>query len=72
MCFRKKTSSVRRRYTEFVWLRNSLENNALIMYVPQMYGFYISNTAFVFYFPLIVFSNYLQRNTQAATLEPVL
>ncbi|CAF99424.1 unnamed protein product, partial [Tetraodon nigroviridis] len=37
MCFRKKMSSVRRRYNEFVWLRNSLENNALIMYLPQMY-----------------------------------
>uniref|UniRef100_H3CUY6 Sorting nexin 10a n=1 Tax=Tetraodon nigroviridis TaxID=99883 RepID=H3CUY6_TETNG len=36
MCFRKKMSSVRRRYNEFVWLRNSLENNALIMYLPQI------------------------------------
>lgn len=33
LCFRKKTSSVRRRYSEFVWLRHCLEQNAFIMYV---------------------------------------
>uniref|UniRef100_A0A3B4TK42 Sorting nexin 10a n=1 Tax=Seriola dumerili TaxID=41447 RepID=A0A3B4TK42_SERDU len=31
MCFRKKTSCVRRRYSEFVWLRHCLEQNALII-----------------------------------------
>lgn len=75
MCFRKKTSSVRRRYNDFVWLRNSLENNALIMYVPHTHSCYTSNTFFfALYFPPIVsfFCNHLQRNTQAATLEPVL
>lgn len=33
MCFRKKTSFVRRRYSDFVWLRHCLERNALNMYV---------------------------------------
>ncbi|XP_056876538.1 sorting nexin-10A [Takifugu flavidus] len=36
MCFRKKTSTVRRRYKEFVWLRNSLEKNALIIEIPKL------------------------------------
>uniref|UniRef100_A0A3B3ZQU2 PX domain-containing protein n=1 Tax=Periophthalmus magnuspinnatus TaxID=409849 RepID=A0A3B3ZQU2_9GOBI len=37
MCFRKKWSSVRRRYSEFVWLRQSLQQNALIMYeLPKL------------------------------------
>uniref|UniRef100_A0A673BFP8 Sorting nexin 10a n=1 Tax=Sphaeramia orbicularis TaxID=375764 RepID=A0A673BFP8_9TELE len=36
MCFRKKISSVRRRYSEFVWLRHCLEQNALIMYLPKL------------------------------------
>lgn len=31
MCFRKKTSCVRRRYSEFVWLRHCLEQNALML-----------------------------------------
>ncbi|KAJ3608717.1 hypothetical protein NHX12_023247 [Muraenolepis orangiensis] len=31
MCFRKKSSSVRRRYSEFVWLRHCLQQNALII-----------------------------------------
>ncbi|XP_029299180.1 sorting nexin-10A [Cottoperca gobio] len=36
MCFRKKSSSVRRRYSEFVWLRHCLEQNALIMELPKL------------------------------------
>ncbi|XP_044027015.1 sorting nexin-10A isoform X2 [Siniperca chuatsi] len=36
MCFRKKTSCVRRRYTEFVWLRHCLEQNALIIELPKL------------------------------------
>uniref|UniRef100_A0A3Q3IAR9 PX domain-containing protein n=1 Tax=Monopterus albus TaxID=43700 RepID=A0A3Q3IAR9_MONAL len=36
MCFRKKTSSVRRRYSEFVWLRHCLEQNALIIVLPRL------------------------------------
>ncbi|XP_056255532.1 sorting nexin-10A isoform X2 [Seriola aureovittata] len=36
MCFRKKTSCVRRRYSEFVWLRHCLEQNALIMELPKL------------------------------------
>uniref|UniRef100_A0A8C3AL46 Sorting nexin 10a n=1 Tax=Cyclopterus lumpus TaxID=8103 RepID=A0A8C3AL46_CYCLU len=36
MCFRKKSSCVRRRYSEFVWLRHSLEQNALIMELPKL------------------------------------
>ncbi|XP_028317373.1 sorting nexin-10A [Gouania willdenowi] len=36
MCFRKKSSSVRRRYSEFVWLRQCLERNALIMELPKL------------------------------------
>uniref|UniRef100_A0A3Q1ESG9 Sorting nexin 10a n=1 Tax=Acanthochromis polyacanthus TaxID=80966 RepID=A0A3Q1ESG9_9TELE len=36
MCFRKKTSFVRRRYSEFVWLRNCLEQNALIIELPRL------------------------------------
>ncbi|XP_072303243.1 sorting nexin-10B-like [Eucyclogobius newberryi] len=36
MCFRKKWSSVRRRYSEFVWLRHSLEQNALIIELPKL------------------------------------
>ncbi|XP_068603671.1 sorting nexin-10A [Brachionichthys hirsutus] len=36
MCFRKKTSCVRRRYSEFVWLRHSLEQNALVIDVPKL------------------------------------
>ncbi|KAJ0066044.1 hypothetical protein NL108_001276, partial [Boleophthalmus pectinirostris] len=31
VCFTKKTSSVRRRYSEFVWLRQKLEANSLLM-----------------------------------------
>uniref|UniRef100_A0A3Q1H4E4 PX domain-containing protein n=1 Tax=Anabas testudineus TaxID=64144 RepID=A0A3Q1H4E4_ANATE len=36
MCFRKKTSHVRRRYSEFVWLRHCLEQNALIIVLPKL------------------------------------
>ncbi|AWP21850.1 putative sorting nexin-10A-like isoform 3 [Scophthalmus maximus] len=36
MCFRKKTSGVRRRYSEFVWLRHCLEQNALIIELPKL------------------------------------
>ncbi|KAM9838286.1 sorting nexin-10A [Aulostomus maculatus] len=36
MCFRKKTSCVRRRYSEFVWLRHCLEQNALIIEIPKL------------------------------------
>lgn len=36
MCFRKKTSFVRRSYSEFVWLRNCLEQNALIIDLPRL------------------------------------
>lgn len=36
MCFRKKASCVRRRYSEFVWLRNCLEQNALIIDLPRL------------------------------------
>lgn len=36
MCFRRKSSSVRRRYREFVWLRQSLEQNALIIELPKL------------------------------------
>ncbi|KAJ8377221.1 hypothetical protein AAFF_G00265160 [Aldrovandia affinis] len=31
MCFRKKTSCIRRRYSEFVWLRQRLHFNAVLM-----------------------------------------
>ncbi|XP_050992968.1 sorting nexin-10A [Labeo rohita] len=36
MCFRKKTSCVRRRYSEFVWLRQKLQNNALLIDLPKL------------------------------------
>ncbi|XP_062841760.1 sorting nexin-10A [Trichomycterus rosablanca] len=36
MCFRKKTSCVRRRYSEFVWLRQRLQDNALLIHVPKL------------------------------------
>ncbi|TKS88586.1 Sorting nexin-10A [Collichthys lucidus] len=36
MCFRKAASCVRRRYSEFVWLRHSLEQNALIIELPKL------------------------------------
>ncbi|XP_014325616.1 sorting nexin-10A-like isoform X2 [Xiphophorus maculatus] len=36
MCFRKNTSSVRRRYSDFVWLRHCLKGNALIIELPKL------------------------------------
>ncbi|KAM9494304.1 sorting nexin-10A [Clarias gariepinus] len=36
MCFQKKTSCVRRRYSEFVWLRQRLQNNALLVQLPKL------------------------------------
>ncbi|KAK7139188.1 hypothetical protein R3I93_016349 [Phoxinus phoxinus] len=36
MCFRKKTSCVKRRYSEFVWLRQKLQNNALLIELPKL------------------------------------
>ncbi|KAM8766256.1 sorting nexin-10A-like [Acanthopagrus schlegelii] len=36
MCFRRKTSCVRRRYSEFVWLRHCLDQNALGLELPKL------------------------------------
>ncbi|XP_064205216.1 sorting nexin-10A-like isoform X1 [Anguilla rostrata] len=36
MCFRKKVSCVRRRYSEFVWLRQRLQHNAVLMDLPKL------------------------------------
>uniref|UniRef100_A0A3B5L1I3 Sorting nexin 10a n=1 Tax=Xiphophorus couchianus TaxID=32473 RepID=A0A3B5L1I3_9TELE len=36
MCFRKNTSYVRRRYSDFVWLRHCLKGNALIIELPKL------------------------------------
>ncbi|KAJ8354454.1 hypothetical protein SKAU_G00220210 [Synaphobranchus kaupii] len=36
MCFTKKISCVRRRYSEFVWLRQRLQENALLMELPKL------------------------------------
>ncbi|XP_014884453.1 sorting nexin-10A [Poecilia latipinna] len=36
MCFRKKTSYVRRSYSDFVWLRHCLEGNALTIELPKL------------------------------------
>ncbi|KAJ0055192.1 hypothetical protein NL108_012635, partial [Boleophthalmus pectinirostris] len=36
MCFRRKWSSVRRRYSEFVWLRQSLQQNGLVIELPKL------------------------------------
>ncbi|XP_070691448.1 sorting nexin-10B isoform X2 [Pempheris klunzingeri] len=37
VCFNKKTSSVRRRYSEFVWLRQKLQANSMLMVqLPEM------------------------------------
>ncbi|XP_012691517.1 sorting nexin-10A [Clupea harengus] len=36
MCFRKKTSCVRRRYSEFVWLRQRLQDNAVLITLPKL------------------------------------
>ncbi|KAI1902495.1 hypothetical protein AGOR_G00045350 [Albula goreensis] len=36
MCFQRKTSCVRRRYSEFVWLRQKLQFNAVLMELPKL------------------------------------
>ncbi|KAJ8290672.1 hypothetical protein GJAV_G00016170 [Gymnothorax javanicus] len=36
MCFTKKISCVRRRYSEFVWLRQRLQENALLGDLPKL------------------------------------
>ncbi|XP_017310760.1 sorting nexin-10A [Ictalurus punctatus] len=36
MCFQKKTSRVRRRYSEFVWLRQRLQDSALLVQLPKL------------------------------------
>ncbi|XP_048882614.1 sorting nexin-10B isoform X1 [Brienomyrus brachyistius] len=36
MCFTKKTSCVRRRYSEFVWLRQKLQENTHLMELPAL------------------------------------
>ncbi|XP_067915182.1 sorting nexin-10B isoform X2 [Heterodontus francisci] len=35
MCFTKKTSCVRRRYREFAWLKQRLQDNAALISVPE-------------------------------------
>ncbi|XP_038653181.1 sorting nexin-10B isoform X3 [Scyliorhinus canicula] len=35
MCFTKKTSCVRRRYREFAWLRQRLQDNAVLISLPE-------------------------------------
>nr|XP_033786681.1 sorting nexin-10 [Geotrypetes seraphini]XP_033786682.1 sorting nexin-10 [Geotrypetes seraphini] len=36
MCFTLKTSCVRRRFREFVWLRQRLQRNALLVELPEL------------------------------------
>nr|XP_036846447.1 sorting nexin-10 isoform X1 [Manis javanica] len=36
ICFTMKTSCVRRRYREFVWLRQRLQSNALLVQLPEL------------------------------------
>ncbi|KAM6958889.1 sorting nexin-10A [Aplochiton taeniatus] len=36
MCFRRKTSCVRRQYSEFVWLRQRLQDNAHLIDLPKL------------------------------------
>uniref|UniRef100_A0A8C9SDQ2 Sorting nexin 10b n=2 Tax=Scleropages formosus TaxID=113540 RepID=A0A8C9SDQ2_SCLFO len=36
MCFTRKTSCVRRRFSEFIWLRQKLQENALLMELPDL------------------------------------
>uniref|UniRef100_A0A2K5P0W9 Sorting nexin 10 n=1 Tax=Cercocebus atys TaxID=9531 RepID=A0A2K5P0W9_CERAT len=36
LCFTMKTSCVRRRYREFVWLRQRLQSNALLVQLPEL------------------------------------
>ena len=76
MCFRKKSSCVRRRYSEFVWLRHCLEQNALIMYVQTS----ASNQLLTLIGHAIGFSKQflflvgysVQRVAQIAVKEPLL
>ncbi|XP_034985177.1 sorting nexin-10 isoform X1 [Zootoca vivipara] len=36
MCFTRKTSCVRRRFREFVWLRQRLQSNAALIQLPEL------------------------------------
>ncbi|XP_068094758.1 sorting nexin-10 [Hyperolius riggenbachi] len=36
MCFTVKTSRVRRRFREFVWLRQKLQSNAVLIDLPEL------------------------------------
>uniref|UniRef100_A0A8C6XYM7 Sorting nexin 10 n=1 Tax=Naja naja TaxID=35670 RepID=A0A8C6XYM7_NAJNA len=36
MCFTRKTSCVRRRFREFVWLRQKLQSNAVLIQLPDL------------------------------------
>ncbi|KAL2307494.1 hypothetical protein Nmel_000463 [Mimus melanotis] len=36
ICFTRKTSCVRRRYREFVWLRQRLQSNAVLIQLPEL------------------------------------
>ncbi|EMP41567.1 Sorting nexin-10 [Chelonia mydas] len=36
MCFTRKTSCVRRRFREFVWLRQRLQKNAVLLQLPEL------------------------------------
>ncbi|XP_027495029.1 sorting nexin-10 isoform X1 [Corapipo altera] len=36
MCFTRKTSCVRRRFREFVWLRQRLQSNAVLIQLPEL------------------------------------
>ncbi|XP_053116219.1 sorting nexin-10 isoform X2 [Hemicordylus capensis] len=36
MCFTRKTSCVRRRFREFVWLRQKLQSNAVLIQLPEL------------------------------------
>ncbi|KAJ6666599.1 hypothetical protein lerEdw1_020322 [Lerista edwardsae] len=36
MCFTRKTSCVRRRFREFVWLRQKLQSNAILIQLPEL------------------------------------
>uniref|UniRef100_A0A3B3VZU7 Sorting nexin 10a n=1 Tax=Poecilia latipinna TaxID=48699 RepID=A0A3B3VZU7_9TELE len=56
MCFRKKTSYVRRSYSDFVWLRHCLEGNALTMYFEEQRANVLMQFSFssVFQNPLLL------------------
>nr|XP_025034875.1 sorting nexin-10 isoform X3 [Pelodiscus sinensis]XP_025034876.1 sorting nexin-10 isoform X3 [Pelodiscus sinensis] len=36
MCFTRKTTCVRRRFREFVWLRQKLQKNAVLIQLPEL------------------------------------